>query len=175
MSKKRKPIPPATVLIYIQHRVSISGLKNCLFYIFPIFNTHSQGDTIPHTRNNTMPKALEANDGIQQQQPPPHTEYMIMSVQANQIQTRYSILAGLFAWITLAGFITLPNTFTTIQTSNSLSGNEGGKMVQETVRNLQLLPFAGIICFIGIIGTCSLWRKKECRENYIWLIGHLFL
>ncbi|KAK3386849.1 hypothetical protein B0H63DRAFT_393119 [Podospora didyma] len=103
----------------------------------------------------------------------PRTQYLVMSIQANQIKTRYSVLASAFSWTTLAGFITLPNTFTSLQTSSYLSGNESGIVVQNTIRNLQLLPFAGILCFTGIIGTCFLWRK--CRMNYIWLIKHLFL
>ena len=104
---------------------------------------------------------------------PPATKYMLMSVEANEIGTRYSVLAGVFAWITLAGFITLPNTFTSLGSSNALQNYKGGKIVQDTVRNLPLLPVAGVLCFLGVLGTCWLWKKW--RGNYIWLIGHLFM
>ncbi|KAH8670756.1 hypothetical protein BGZ61DRAFT_286596, partial [Ilyonectria robusta] len=41
------------------------------------------------------------------------------------------------------------------------------------VRNLQLLPLAGVFSSIGLSGTCFPWVK--CQENYIWLVRHLFL
>ena len=76
-----------------------------------------------------------------------------MSVEANEIRTRYTVLAGFFSWITLAGFITLPSTFTSLQASSSLGENRGGKLVQDTVRNLPLIPFATALCLLGIAGT----------------------
>ncbi|KAI1382559.1 uncharacterized protein F4822DRAFT_439307 [Hypoxylon trugodes] len=101
------------------------------------------------------------------------TRFTLMSVEANQIKARYNILAGLFAWITCAGFITLPNTFTSLQNSSTLAANPGGRAIQQTIKNLSLLPLAGAFCLLGLAGTCFLWRTHQ--TNYIWLISHLFL
>ncbi|KAI1439372.1 hypothetical protein F5Y02DRAFT_405892 [Annulohypoxylon stygium] len=96
-----------------------------------------------------------------------------MSVEVNQIEAGHNILAALFAWLTCAGFVTLPDIFTSFQNSTALGTNPGGQIVQEAVRNLRLLPLAGTFCLIGLTGTCFLWWRH--RENYIWLISHLFL
>ncbi|KAH6705899.1 PHO85 cyclin-1 [Verticillium dahliae] len=102
-----------------------------------------------------------------------HTRYMAMSIRSNQIPTRYNVLAAICAWITLAGFIVLPNTFTSIEKSESLGRHYGGQALQETVRNVQLLPLAGVLCGIGLSGSCWLWWKW--RKNYVWLIAHVFM
>ncbi|KAH7363548.1 hypothetical protein B0T11DRAFT_329515 [Plectosphaerella cucumerina] len=86
--------------------------------------------------------------------PARHTPYMAMSIKSNQIPTQYNALAAVCAWITLAGFI-------------------GGKALQEAVRNVQLLPLAGVLCSLGVVGTCWLWWKWQ--TNYVWLIAHVFV
>jgi hypothetical protein len=100
------------------------------------------------------------------------TQFMMMSVDANKIPAINNVLAGLSSWITCAGFVTLPNTFTSLRNSSSLEENVGGRIVQDAIRNLQLLPF-NIFCLSGLIGTCFLWRSH--KTNYIWLIDHLFM
>ncbi|KAH7357682.1 hypothetical protein B0T11DRAFT_229284 [Plectosphaerella cucumerina] len=102
-----------------------------------------------------------------------HTPYMAMSIKSNQIPTQYNALAAVCAWITLAGFIVLPNTFTSIERSGKLGQHEGGKALQEAVRNVQLLPLASVLCGLGFVGTCWLWWKWQA--NYVWLIAHLFV
>ncbi|KAH7111109.1 hypothetical protein B0J11DRAFT_447671 [Dendryphion nanum] len=107
------------------------------------------------------------------EEPSMQTPYMVMSIKANQAQQRYNIFAGLFAWLTLAGYVVFPNTFTSLRSSDSLSGSKGGQIIQETVRNVQLLPLAGLSCLIGIAGICWLWWRW--RRNYVWLIARIFL
>jgi hypothetical protein len=99
------------------------------------------------------------------------TPYMVMSVRANQARKRYNLSAGIFAWLTLAGYVVLPNTFTSIQKSEALDKSEGGKVIQNTVRNIQILPFASIFCGVGTIGMGYLWWRF--RRNYIWLLAHI--
>jgi hypothetical protein len=91
-----------------------------------------------------------------------------MSVEANQIKKRFNLLAAVSTWIILAGFITLPNTFTSLQNSNSLRGNKGGELIQDTIRNIKLLPFAIILCCLGLFSIVFLWIKFQA--NYIWLM-----
>lgn len=101
------------------------------------------------------------------------TRYMVMSIQANQVPVFFDICAGFASWLTLAGFIVLPATFTSLKTSKNFSGFAGGKEVQEVVRNLELLPLAAILCCVGIAGSSWLWRRW--RRNYIWLVSRIFL
>lgn len=104
---------------------------------------------------------------------PVQTPYMVMSIRANQARTTFNICAGVLAWLTLAGYVVLPNTFTSIQKSSTLDKSKGGRIIQDTVHNIQLLPFASICCGTGIIGSSWLWWKF--RDNYIWLTAHIFL
>ncbi|KAH7363593.1 hypothetical protein B0T11DRAFT_329545 [Plectosphaerella cucumerina] len=90
---------------------------------------------------------------------------MAMSIKSNQIPTQYNALAAVCAWITLAGFIVLPNTFTSIERSEKLGQHQGGKALQEAVRNVQLLPLAGVLCGLGV----------KWQTNYVWLIAHVFV
>lgn len=101
------------------------------------------------------------------------TPYMAMSIQANQMPVLYDLCASIFAWITLAGYVVLPNTFTALQKSHSLDGTVGGKAIQDTVRNVQILPLAGVLCGVGLAGSCSLWWVW--RRNYVWLISRIFM
>lgn len=110
---------------------------------------------------------------VSDEEPGTETPYMVMSVKANQARRRYNICAGFFAWLTLAGYVVFPNTFTSLQRSDSLKDSKGGEIIQESVRNVQLLPLAGLLCLIGIAGTFWLWWKW--RRNYIWPITRLFL
>jgi hypothetical protein len=77
------------------------------------------------------------------------------------------------SWLTLAGYVVLPNTFTSLGNSSSLDGTAGGKAIQDAVRNVQLLPLAGVLCCLGTAGSCWLWWKWQ--KNYIWLISRIFL
>jgi hypothetical protein len=99
--------------------------------------------------------------------------YMIMCIQANQARRWYTVGAALFSWLILAGYLVLPHTFTSLQSSKALTGSKSGQMLQSTIQNFQLLPFAGIFCFIGILGSSLLWYIW--RENYVSLITYIFL
>jgi NADH:ubiquinone oxidoreductase subunit 2 (subunit N) len=101
------------------------------------------------------------------------TPYMVMSLQANEGCRRDKILAAIFSYITLNGFIVLPGTFTSLENLSSLSENKKGKVIQAAVQNIPLLPMAGICCFVGTMGSYWLWRKW--RKNYIWLVAHILL
>jgi hypothetical protein len=101
------------------------------------------------------------------------TPYMVMSVQANLTAMKLDIYAVIFSWLILAGYVVLPNTFTSLQNADSLAATVGGKAIQDAVRNVPLLPFAGLLCCIGAAGSCWLWWLQ--RRNYVWLVSHIFL
>jgi hypothetical protein len=101
------------------------------------------------------------------------TPYMVMSVQANLTAMKLDLYAVIFSWLILAGYVVLPNTFTSLQNADSLAATVGGKAIQDAVRNVPLLPFAGLLCCIGAAGSCWLWWLQ--RRNYVWLVSHIFL
>jgi hypothetical protein len=101
------------------------------------------------------------------------TPYMVMSVQANLTAMKLDIYGVIFSWLILAGYVVLPNTFTSLQNADSLAATTGGKAIQDAVRNVPLLPFAGVLCCIGAAGSCWLWWLQ--RRNYVWLVSHIFL
>jgi hypothetical protein len=96
---------------------------------------------------------------------------MLVCIEAVHVQTGYNILAALSAWLTLAGFVVFPNTFTSLKASNTLGESEGGKLVQRAIQNISLLWVAGIFCVIGILGT--LLVSFKCKNN-LWRIQQLF-
>jgi hypothetical protein len=101
------------------------------------------------------------------------TPYMRMSLQADEISSKHNILAALFSWLTLAGYVVIPGTFTSLRDSETLGESKGGKVVQNAVQNVSLPVLAGVLCGVGITGTCWLWLIY--RYNYVWLLRHIFL
>jgi hypothetical protein len=101
------------------------------------------------------------------------TPYMAMSVQATQAPKRQSVYAAGFSWLVLAGFVVLPNTFTSLRDSDHLDSTASGKALQSAVRHVQILPLACVLCCIGTAGSCWLWWRW--RRNYVWLTSQIFL
>jgi hypothetical protein len=95
-----------------------------------------------------------------------------MSIQSNQASGWYTISAGIFSWLILAGYLVLPNTFTSLKTSKALGDSKEGQMLQNTIQNVGLLRCAGVLCSIGLLGISGLWY--EWRKNYVWLITYIF-
>jgi hypothetical protein len=129
-------------------------------------HANSPHGEMPYDRHSKLPlktTRLGLND----------SRYMVMCTQSHQARKRYTIGAALFSWLILAGYLVLPNTFTSLQSSNTLSGSKGGQLLQSTVRNVKLLPFAGVLCLIGVAGISRLWYKW--RRNYVWLITYIFM
>lgn len=89
--------------------------------------------------------------------PSMQTPYMVMSVQANESPTRHNILAALSSWLILAGYVVFPGTFTSLKNSHTLGDSEGGKIVQNAIQNVPLLPLAVLCCVAGTSRICWLW------------------
>jgi hypothetical protein len=120
------------------------------------------------------PDKIEAPSEIEAPAIPPArtTRYMKMCADANEVELRYEIGAWLSAWSTLAGYVVLPNTFTSIGNASDLDKIVGGKIVQKAVQNVAVLKTASVMCCIGIMGNCFLWYRW--RGNYVWLSSRIF-
>ena len=85
-----------------------------------------------------------------------------------------NMLASLFTWLLLAGFIVLPATFASIRNSRALDDmGKAGKVVISAAQNIPLLWVAGICCVCGASGLLWLWWGQS--HNYIWLGDRIFL
>jgi hypothetical protein len=102
-----------------------------------------------------------------------NTPYMAKSTQATQAPAWDNFRAALFSWLTLAGYVVFPGTFTSLKASQTLASNSSGRVIQDAVKNIPLLPIAILCCIIGTSGTTWLWWIW--RDNAIWLVTHLFL
>jgi hypothetical protein len=73
------------------------------------------------------------------------------------------------SWLTLAGFLVFPNSFTSLGLGEEIINTAPGALLKSTTRSVPK-PVAPIICCIlGFGGTCVLWRSQ--RNNYVWLRG----
>jgi hypothetical protein len=90
----------------------------------------------PLTESYIMSEAAKKEECSTDNETP--TPYMEMCTQANKVPSIYNILAALFSWLTLAGFVVLPGTFTSLKHSTTLSSSKGGEIVQKTVQNVPL-------------------------------------
>jgi hypothetical protein len=106
---------------------------------------------------------------------PLSTRYIDMLLDLDNIPTIYNLLASLFSWLLLAGYMVLPGAFTSIRSSRVLSENAGkaGKVVVKAAQTLPLLWVAGCCCVIGASGMC--WLGWLCQRNYIWLVNRIIL
>jgi hypothetical protein len=85
-----------------------------------------------------------------------NSRYIVMYTQSYQARKRYTISAAIFSYLILAGYLVLLNTFTSLQSLNTLNGSKGGQLLSSTVRNFKLLPFASVLCLIGVAGISRL-------------------
>ncbi|KAJ5641198.1 hypothetical protein N7490_005198 [Penicillium lividum] len=105
------------------------------------------------------------------------TRYVRMMVEADKIPWQYNVLASAAHWVLLAGYLVVPGTFTSLQTSkevnSTLSNNEAGSLMLDTIKNPPLLAMA-IFFFVTGIGIMG-WLYWEYQSNYLWLINHIFM
>jgi hypothetical protein len=84
-----------------------------------------------------------------------------------------NMLASLFTWLLLAGFIVLPATFASIRNRALEDVGKTGKVVISTAQNIPLLWVAGTCCVCAASGLSWLWWGQS--HNYIWLGDRIFL
>ncbi|ETI22614.1 hypothetical protein G647_06690 [Cladophialophora carrionii CBS 160.54] len=111
--------------------------------------------------------------------PSVQTRYMEMLLHLDEIPRFYNILASLFTWIILAGFLVVPGTFTTFKESEAFQDadnnddDEVTHAIVHSIANIGLLWLSGAFCIVGALGCLALWFRW--RENYVWLINRVFL
>ncbi|EUC39966.1 hypothetical protein COCMIDRAFT_110018, partial [Bipolaris oryzae ATCC 44560] len=64
----------------------------------------------------------------------------------------FNILATIFLWTLLAGFVVFPGTFTSLQNTSSLNSSVLGRVVQRTIQNIPLLTVAALFFILGTAG-----------------------
>ncbi|KAH6694349.1 hypothetical protein BKA61DRAFT_439549, partial [Leptodontidium sp. MPI-SDFR-AT-0119] len=101
------------------------------------------------------------------------TRYIDMLLQLDTVPKWHNILAGVFSWLLLAGYLVLPGTFTSIRNSRTLSEGAGkaGKVVVKAAQNLPLLWLAGFCCGVASVGMlflCRIWYS-----NYKWMLDRI--
>ena len=120
-------------------------------------------DDLPDARSE--PEAVLVNDWVRMKIDLPKIYWGILYA---------NILANLFIWLLLSGFLVLPATFSSLGVSYALNSlGNAGKVVLETVQNISFLWFAGTCFVCGVVGSVLIWR--ESIKNYIWLTNRLFL
>ena len=72
--------------------------------------------------------------------PPLSTPYIDMLLERDDIPTRHNILASVFTWLLLAGYMIFPGAFTSIRNSRVLADGSGkaGKVVLKAVQDAPL-------------------------------------
>ncbi|KAL0929582.1 PHO85 cyclin-1 [Colletotrichum truncatum] len=79
----------------------------------------------------------------------------------------WSLLAKIFSWLLLAGYIVFPSTFASLQRSKTLESiGKVGHIVSGWVNDF-LISIASILSGGASIGLAYLWFKW--RTNYIWV------
>ncbi|GLA79171.1 hypothetical protein CBS63078_10970 [Aspergillus niger] len=106
-----------------------------------------------------------------------HSRYIQMLLEVDHMPWIYNIIASVAHWVLLAGYLVIPGTFTSLQTSEKLKqaliGNGANKAVLNKIQNPPLLAIACVFFAIG--AALLIWLCWKWRSNYIWLVGRVFL
>ncbi|CAP94894.1 Pc18g06700 [Penicillium rubens Wisconsin 54-1255] len=88
------------------------------------------------------------------------TTYARMLREEAQMDMRFSITVGAANWALLAGYLVIPGTFTSLQTSNqvekTLQTNRTGRAVLHMIQNPPLLAIACLLFVSGIAALIPL-------------------
>ncbi|KAL7918709.1 hypothetical protein ACQKWADRAFT_323545 [Trichoderma austrokoningii] len=113
-------------------------------------------------------------------QPSEHSRYVQMLLHQDDIPLLHNILAAVFVWLLLAGFLVFPGTFTSLQQSVAKQGHDAhtlgdqaARLIVKSIKNIPLLVIAAIMCGISAFGM--LWLAFQHAKNYVWLVNKLFM
>lgn len=99
--------------------------------------------------------------------------YDTMIIESHQVHSRYNILAAVFNWLVLAGFVVFPATFASLSRVGVLNNSPTGRAVQNVIRKIPLLYISAFACVLGGLGLAWLWWTV--KHNYVWLLSRIFL
>lgn len=105
------------------------------------------------------------------------TEYIHMLLELDTIHWSYNFLSSLAGWILLAGYLVIPGTFVSLQSSKSLQKElRHGHSASSILNTVQNPPLIGIACTcLGFGIVIMLFLFYRWRYNYIWVTNRLFL
>ncbi|KAF4772727.1 hypothetical protein HER10_EVM0008028 [Colletotrichum scovillei] len=90
-----------------------------------------------------------------------------------EIDWWWSLLAKIFSWLLLAGYIVFPSTFASLKRSQVLeSMGKVGQTVSYWVNDC-LIALASVLSGVASIGLAWLWFKW--RANYVWVHQHIIM
>ena len=106
------------------------------------------------------------------------TPYARMLREEEEMDFVFNITVSAANWALLAGYLVVPGTFTSLQSSDqvehALQGNKAGRTVLHTIQNPPLLSIACCLLLGGLAAFAWLLHFAKLRSNYIWLINRLF-
>ena len=131
---------------------------------------------VPFRSADNMTTALSRASQIDD---PIETTYVRMLKEEAEMDISSNITVGVANWALLAGYLVIPGTFTSLQTSNKveklLQVNKAGRTVLHIIQNPPLLAIACFLLVSGIGALIWLVRFPKLRGNYLWLINKLFV
>ncbi|CAF3656550.1 unnamed protein product [Fusarium graminearum] len=100
------------------------------------------------------------------------TTYTTMIVQTHESMTGYKLAAAFLNWLSLAGFVLLPGTFTSLNQAIVVE-TQAGREMQKAVQNTPLIAISVICCFVSGAGIGHvIWK---CQHNPVWLVDRIFM
>lgn len=130
----------------------------------------AKSDTAPSVRHDTE-AAPEAANGGMIRRTTVQTRYMDMLLDLDKVPQWHNILAWLFGWLLLAGFVVFPGTFTHLDQVSQTPGLASALL--NGVQSLPLLIVGAVACGTGTLGLLCL--ALRWRRNYVWLLNNIFL
>jgi hypothetical protein len=106
-------------------------------------------------------------------------KYLRMLKEEDQMDATFNITASAANWALLAGYLVIPGTFASLQTSKEiehvLTSNKTGRVIFHTIQNPPLLGIACLFLVGGIAAMLWLLHFPRLRGNYVWLTNKIFM
>lgn len=94
-------------------------------------------------------------------------------MEADGVGWWWNVPTSLLGWITLAGFLVFPSTFTSLQESDSIGESKGGRALQDAIKRIPLFGVAIGLCAIGIGGSFAMWYCHYGKK--VWILSHILV
>lgn len=106
-------------------------------------------------------------------------QYLRMLMEEDQMDATFNITASVANWALLAGYLVIPGTFASIQTSKEiehvLKSNKTGRVLFHAIQNPPLLVIACLFLASGIAAMLWLLHFPKLKGNYVWLTNKVFM